>query len=80
MNYQLFGPTMLRGLGVTMSLPRLESLRVSGDDAPNGERAGEAPTRVRTLNLNNDHGTLRFPHLGVHLDKFGDTTEPLDEV
>ena len=39
-----------------------------------------APTRICTLKLNNDHGTLRFPHLGVdymihHLLSHSDTAD-----
>jgi len=49
MNYQLSRRTMLRGLGVTMALPWLESLRVWGDDEPNSERASQAPTRMAIL-------------------------------
>jgi hypothetical protein len=41
--------TMLRGLGVTMALPWLESLNVWGDVARAGEVASEAPVRLAVL-------------------------------
>jgi hypothetical protein len=40
---------MLRGLGVTMALPWLESLNVWGDVARAGEVASEAPVRLAVL-------------------------------
>jgi len=41
--------TMLRGLGVTMALPWLESLRVWGDEPAGTERASAAPVRLAVL-------------------------------
>ncbi len=41
--------TMLRGLGVTMALPWLESLNVWGDDATGTKKASEAPVRLAVL-------------------------------
>jgi hypothetical protein len=41
--------TMLRGLGVTMALPWLESRTVWGDIADAGTKASEAPTRFAVL-------------------------------
>ena len=49
MRYQLSRRTMLRGLGVTMALPWLESLRVWGDEAANGQQSSQAPTRMAIL-------------------------------
>jgi hypothetical protein len=40
---------MLRGLGVTMALPWLESLRVWGDEPATKQAASEAPVRVAVL-------------------------------
>jgi hypothetical protein len=40
---------MLRGLGVTMALPWMESMRVWGDEASNKQLASEAPTRMAIL-------------------------------
>jgi hypothetical protein len=40
---------MLRGIGVSMALPWMESLRVWGDDAKAGAKGSEAPTRMAIL-------------------------------
>lgn len=40
---------MLRGLGVTMALPWLESLNVWGDEKNGAEKASEAPVRLAVL-------------------------------
>jgi hypothetical protein len=40
---------MLRGLGVTMALPWLESRRVWGDEAPANQEGSQAPTRMAIL-------------------------------
>ena len=41
--------TMLRGLGVTMALPWMESLRVWGQEAGTTAATGEAPVRMAVL-------------------------------
>jgi Protein of unknown function (DUF1552) len=41
--------TMLRGLGVSMALPWLESLNVWGDEARGTRKASEAPVRLAVL-------------------------------
>ncbi len=41
--------TFLRGLGVTMALPWMESLRVWGDEPRGGNAASEAPVRLAVL-------------------------------
>ena len=41
--------TMLRGLGVTMALPWLESLNVWGDQVEGKTQASEAPVRLAVL-------------------------------
>ncbi len=50
--------TMLRGLGVSMALPWLESLRVWGDEPTNArDRASQAPVRLAVLFAGNGfHG------------------------
>ena len=52
-SYQFSRRTMLRGLGVTMALPWMESLRVWGDEAPagraTGDKGSEAPVRLAVL-------------------------------
>ncbi|HTN77040.1 MAG TPA: DUF1552 domain-containing protein, partial [Pirellulaceae bacterium] len=47
--HQFSRRTMLRGLGVTMALPWLESLRVWGDESPKAGSSSEAPVRVAVL-------------------------------
>jgi Protein of unknown function (DUF1552) len=47
--YRLSRRTMLRGLGVSMALPWLESCRVWGDDASNSSRANAAPLRLGVM-------------------------------
>jgi len=47
--YQLSRRTMLRGLGVSMALPWMESLRVWGDDSATTNTASQAPTRMAIL-------------------------------
>ena len=47
--YQLSRRTMLRGLGVSMALPWMESLRVWGDEISAKNKASQAPTRMAIL-------------------------------
>ena len=47
--HQFSRRTMLRGLGVTMALPWLESLPVWGDEPKGREPASEAPVRLAVL-------------------------------
>lgn len=49
MYYQFSRRRMLRGLGVTMALPWMESLRVWGDVKSDKKQASEAPTRMGIL-------------------------------
>ena len=50
--------TMLRGLGVTMALPWLESIRVWGDEPAGNQAASEAPVRLAVLFSGNGfHGS-----------------------
>lgn len=49
MTYHFSRRTMLRGLGVTMALPWLESLNVWGDEVKGPEKASEAPVRLAVL-------------------------------
>ncbi len=51
---------MLRGLGVSMALPWMESLRVWGDEPAGKEKASEAPTRMAIL----------FAGCGFHKDEW----------
>ncbi|MED5494935.1 MAG: DUF1552 domain-containing protein, partial [Verrucomicrobiota bacterium] len=47
--HQFSRRTMLRGLGVTMALPWMESLRVWGDARREARQSSEAPTRMAIL-------------------------------
>jgi hypothetical protein len=47
--YHLSRRTMLRGLGVSMALPWMESLRVWGDETAGKKDASQAPTRMAIL-------------------------------
>ena len=47
--YQLSRRTMLRGLGVSMALPWMESLHVWGDESTGKNSASQAPTRMAIL-------------------------------
>ena len=47
--YQLSRRTMLRGLGVSMALPWMESLRVWGDEISTRNKSSQAPTRMAIL-------------------------------
>ena len=47
--YQLSRRTILRGLGVSMALPWMESLRVWGDESSGNNQASQAPTRMAIL-------------------------------
>lgn len=49
MNHRFTRRTMLRGLGVTMALPWMESLNVWGDETGNKPKASEAPVRLAVL-------------------------------
>jgi hypothetical protein len=49
MKYEISRRTMLRGFGVTMALPWMESVRVWGDVAKSAKKASEAPTRMAIL-------------------------------
>ena len=49
MNHQLSRRRMLQGLGVTMALPWMESIRVWGDTGKGPKKASEAPTRMAIL-------------------------------
>jgi hypothetical protein len=48
-SHQFSRRTMLRGLGVTMALPWLESINVWGDEKPGAEKVSEAPVRLAVL-------------------------------
>ena len=45
-NHQFNRRKFLRGVGVSMALPWLESRNVWGDERPSGSKASEAPVRL----------------------------------
>lgn len=47
--YQFSRRTMLRGMGVSMALPWLESVRVWGDEPTTAQKSSEAPVRLAVL-------------------------------
>jgi hypothetical protein len=47
--YQFSRRTMLRGIGVSMALPWLESVRVWGDEPASSPKSSEAPVRLAVL-------------------------------
>lgn len=49
MNHRFSRRTMLRGLGVSVALPWLESMTVWGDEATGSEPSSQAPTRMAIL-------------------------------
>ena len=77
--------TMLRGLGVTMALPWMESLRVWGHEAGTTAATGDAPIRMAVLFSGNgfhkDHwwarGAGRDMELGKVLEPLNDYREKL---
>lgn len=76
---------MLRGLGVTMALPWMESLRVWGDEPAGNQRSSEAPVRLAVLFSGNGfhskewraQGAGKAMELGKVLDPLADLREKL---
>ena len=70
--------TMLRGLGVSMALPWMESLSVWGDDAKAVAGAGEAPVRLAVLFSGNGFHSKEWWAEGAGADmKLGKVLEPI---
>ena len=75
--------TMLRGLGVTMALPWLESLRVWGDEPAASQKSSDAPVRLAVLFSGNGFhskewwakGEGKSMELGQVLEPLGDFRE-----
>lgn len=72
--------TMLRGLGVTMALPWLESINVWGDDKPGAEKASEAPVRLAVLFAGNGFHSKEWWAKGEGRDmQLGQVLAPLHD-
>jgi len=70
--------TMLRGLGVSMALPWMESLSVWGDDAKAVAGAGEAPVRLAVLFAGNGFHSKEWWAEGAGAGmKLGKVLEPI---
>ena len=70
--------TMLRGLGVSMALPWMESLPVWGDHAAPVAGAGEAPVRLAVLFAGNGFHSKEWWAEGAGTDmKLGKVLEPI---
>jgi len=79
-SYRFSRRTMLRGLGVTMALPWLESLRVWGDEpvGPQTDNASEPPVRVAVLFAGNGFHSREFWAKGAGRDmELGQVLAPL---
>ncbi len=71
---------MLHGLGVSMALPWMESLRAWGDDVPGSLNKNEAPVRLAILFAGNGfHKEWWAEGTGPDL-KFGKVLQPLHEL
>ncbi len=70
--------TFLRGLGVTMALPWLESMRVWGDEPAGRKRASEAPVRFAAVFAGNGFHSKEWWARGAGADmELGKVLEPL---
>ena len=85
MTHKLSRRAMLRGLGVTMALPWMESLRVWGDEPAGNQQASEAPVRLAVLFSGNGfhskewraQGEGKTMELGKVLDPLQDFREKM---
>src|SRR6266498_2008051 len=72
--------TFLRGVGVTMALPWMESFTVWGDDPPSTRPASEAPGRLAVLFAGNGFHSKEWWARGEGKDlQLGQVLAPLDE-
>lgn len=81
-SHQFSRRTFLRGLGVTMALPWMESLPVWGDEPPAGIRpASEAPVRMAALFSGNGFHSKEWWAKGEGKDmELGRVLQPLQDV
>ena len=76
--HKLSRRAMLRGLGVTMALPWLESFNVWGDDTGGSEPASEAPVRLAVLFAGNGFHSKEWWARGEGREmELGKVLEPL---
>ncbi len=76
--HQLSRRTVLRGIGVTMALPWLESIRVWGDEAQKGGAGSEAPVRFAALFSGNGFHSKEWWAKGAGAQmELGKVLEPL---
>jgi hypothetical protein len=72
---------MLRGMGVTMALPWLESLPAWADDSPSGGKAAEPPVRMAVLFSGNGFHSREWWAKGEGSSmELGKVLEPLNPV
>ena len=80
MKHEITRRTMLRGLGVTMALPWMESLRVWGDTKKGAKKASEAPVRMAILFSGCGYHTKEWWAKGEGKDmQLGKVLAPLNE-
>ncbi len=79
-DYRLSRRSVLRGLGVTMALPWLESLPVWGDEPSGASRASEPPVRMAVLFGGNGFHSTEWTASGEGKNlKLGKVLQPLDD-
>jgi len=79
-NHYLARRTFLRGVGVSMALPWLESFNVWGDELLNGQPASEAPVRLAVLFSGNGFHSKEWWAKGEGKGmELGRVLEPLSE-
>ena len=72
--------TFLRGLGVTMALPWMESLKVWGDETRGNQKASEAPVRLAVLFAGNGfHAKEWWAKDSAQGLEFGQVLAPLND-
>ena len=72
--------TFLRGLGVTMALPWMESLKVWGDETPGNQKSSEAPVRLAVLFAGNGfHAKEWWAKESTQGLEFGQVLAPLHD-
>ena len=73
--------TFLRGLGVTMALPWMESLKVWGDEATGNQKASEAPVRLAVLFAGNGfHAKEWWAKESTQGLEFGQVLAPMNDL